>query len=154
MKKFKISFPSLFIGAGVGFILGLLVLGLFVNYLIGSAISNAPTNGSLLGGAIDQVRAGMAQAAGRKNSRSVYGQVLSIGGGTLVISASQLDGSRQNMSFVYDNSTKFVYLANNAASTPTPLSTDAIAQGDGLTITTAEPIGSVENQYAVTVTRY
>jgi hypothetical protein len=148
-----LSWPSLAIGFGGGFVIGALVLGIFVNYLISNAISNKSTDGQFLGSTIEQVRQGMAQTEGRKEQKSLYGQVVSIGGGTLTIAASQLDGTKKNLTFKYDDHTVFVYLANDSASTPTPLSTDNLAVGSGVTIDTNEPVGSVENQYAVKVTR-
>ncbi len=146
------SWPSLFIGAGSGFIVGALILGLIVNYLISGALSGASTNGKFLGGNIDQVRAGIAQANAEKAATSVYGHVVSIGNGTLVLEVAQSTGKKQ-FTFVYDDNTKFVYLANDAASTQMPLSTGEITIGTALTIETNEPVGSVANQHAVKATR-
>lgn len=149
----NISIPSLLIGGAAGFIIGVLALGIFVNYLISNAISGAATTGLFLGSSVDQVREGIAKVNDQKKALAVYGHVVSIGSGTLVLSVFQLDGSKKDMTFTYDDHTTFVYLANDDASTPTPLSSDAIQAGDGLNISTNEAIGSVANQYAVKVTR-
>jgi len=150
IKKF--SWPSFFIGAGSGFIIGALVLLGSVNYLISQAISNAPTEGKFLGASIDQVRAGFAQVNAEKAETSVYGHVVSIHNGTLVLEVVQSTGKKQ-FTFTYDNNTKIVYLANDAASTQVPLSSEEITIGTGLTIETNEAVGSVPNQYAVKITR-
>jgi hypothetical protein len=146
----KISLPSLFIGMGSGFVLGLLIMGLFVNYLISGAISGKSTDGSLFGGAIDQVREGIATVNQEKTQTSVYGRLFSIGGGTLVLEVSRRDGDKR-YTFIYDDATTFVYIGNDLASSELPLSSDSIEVGTGLNIFTNEPIGSVENQYAVKV---
>jgi hypothetical protein len=151
IKKF--SWVSFLIGTGLGLIVGALSLGLVVNYLISNALSNVSTDGKFLGASIDQVRQGVAREEARKEQKSVYGQMVSIGGGTLVVSAGQLDGTKKELSFKYDDNTAFLYLANDDNSTPTPLSSDALTEGDSITIDTNEPVGSVENQYAVKVTR-
>ena len=130
--------------------MGVLVLGILVNYLISSAIANTSAAGPL-GGAIAQIRAGMAKADEQKNQTSVYGHVVSIGGGSLVIDVTEDDGTKQQFSFVYDSSTKFVSIANDAASTEVPLSSDSIVAGDGLNVFANEAIGSVANQHAVKV---
>jgi hypothetical protein len=82
----------------------------------------------------------------------VYGHVVSIGQGALVLEVAQADGKKQ-FAFRYDDHTKFVYLANDAASTETPLSADSIGVNDDLTVFTDEPVGSVANQYAVKIIR-
>jgi hypothetical protein len=146
----KLSWGSFFIGLGGGFVLGLLVLGLFVNYLISSATSNASTEGKFLSGAIEQVREGMAKATQEKTRTAVYGRVVSIGGGTLVLEVSNIEGTKE-YTFTYDDNTEFVYLANDAASTELPLSADTIEAGAGLSVFTNEAIGSVANQYAVKI---
>jgi len=152
IKKF--SWVSFFIGAGAGFVLGALVLGLIVNYLISNAISGVPTDGLFLGSSVDQVREGMSKVDAEKTATSVYGHVVSIdtAKGQIVLEVVQIEGKKQ-FTFSYDNSSTIVYLANDAASTPTPLSAEELKVGDALTVTTSEAVGSVENQHAVKITR-
>lgn len=152
MKIKNFSWLTFFIGAVSGFVLGALCLGVFVNYVISNAISGQSTAGLPLSGAIEQAREGIANANAEKQAVSVYGHVVSIGAGTLVLEVSQIEGKKQ-LAFRYDNGTKFVSLANDAASTELPLSADTIVAGDGLNVFTQEPVGSVENQYAVKVIR-
>lgn len=144
------SWVSFFIGSAVGVVVGALVLGLFVNYLVSRAISGASTQGVFLSGAIDQVRQGIANTNAEQQTKSVYGHVVSIGGGTLVLTVAENEGPKQ-FTFRYDNATKFVYLANDAASSEVPLSADTITTGTGLNVFTNEAVGSVPNQYAVKV---
>ena len=150
MRIKNFSWASFFIGAGAGFVVGALVLGIFVNYLISRAISNDSTNGYLLGGAVEQVREGINMVKGEKERTSAYGKVVSISGGTLVIEVANSQGPKQ-YTFKYDDNTKFVSLANDAASTEIPLSTDTIEVGTELNVYTKEAMGSVSNQYAVKV---
>jgi hypothetical protein len=149
MKKF--SWSSFFIGTGAGIVIGVLALGILVNYLISNAIAGTSVAGQPLGGAIAQIREGMARADEIKNETSVYGQVVSIGQGSLVLSVTQDGGTKQQFTFRYDNNTKFVSIANDAASSEVPLSSDSITPGEGLNVYTNEAIGSVANQYAVKV---
>lgn len=148
------SWASFFIGSGAGFVLGALLLGIVVNYLVSQAISGASTNGVFLGSSIDQVRAGIVQVNAEQEATSVYGKVVSIdhASGTFVLEVMQSTGKKE-FTFTYDNSTKIVYLANDAASTEIPLSSDEITVGTGLTVETSEAVGSVDNQHAVKVTR-
>lgn len=128
------------------------MMGLFINYLISSAVSGAPTSGQFLGSSIDRVREGISRVNEEKAATSIYGRVVSISEGVLVLEAAQSTGKKQ-FTFVYDNNTAFVYLANDASSTQLPLPTDEITAGTGLTVETNEPVGSVANQYAVKATR-
>lgn len=153
MRIKNFSWASFFIGAGAGVLLGILALGLFVNYLITRAVSGEATNGLMLGGAIEQVREGINNAKGERERTSVYGQVVSIGGDVLVIEAATSGGAKR-YTFKYDNNTTFVSLANDSASTEIPLSTDTIEVGTGLNVQTNEPVGSIQNQYAVKVTKF
>lgn len=146
----KLSWPSFFIGAGAGFVLGALLLGVAVNYLIRNALSNESTQKLIFGAAVEQVRAGIVNVKQEQESTAVYGKVVSIGGGTVVLEVSRLDGPKE-FTFVYDDNTSIVYLANDAASTQVPLSSDEITAGDGLNIMTREPVGSVAGQYAVKI---
>ena len=153
MRIKNFSWASFFIGAGAGLIVGALVLGLFVNYLISRAISNESTSGVLLGQAIDQVREGINNVKGEKERTSAYGQLVSISGGVLVIEVANSAGPTQ-YTFRYDDNTTFVSLANDSASTEIPLSTDAIEVGTELNVYTNEAMGSVQNQYAVKVIKF
>jgi hypothetical protein len=148
-KNFSLS--SFFIGAGIGFLVGVLLLGVFVNYLITSAVSGTGGEGVFLASQIEQVRQGILIEQQQKTATSVYGRVVSIGGGTLVLEVRRSASAPQNLTFVYDDSTTIVKLANDAASTEVPLSSDEIAVGVGLNVYTDEPIGSVNNQYAVKI---
>ncbi len=152
IKKF--SWASFFIGASAGFVVGGLVLGLLVNYLVSNAISGAPTDGMFLGSGVDQVREGISKADQEQKATSVFGKIVSIDSahGKLVLEVSQIEGKKQFV-FSYDNTTVIAYLANDASSTQTPLSSDELKVGDGLTVTTNEAIGSVENQHAVKIIR-
>lgn len=154
MKKIKISLPSLFIGAGAGLVLGALIMGAFVNYLVSRAVSNTSTDGQFLGSTIDQVRDGISRVNAEKKATSVYGHVVSIDvkNGILVLEVAQTEGMKQ-YTFEYDNNTQFVYLANDAASTETPFSPETIPVGDGLNVHVNEAVGSVPNQHAVKVIR-
>lgn len=150
IKQF--SWASFFIGGGAGVVLGLILMATFVNYLISSARSGAPTDGAFLGSAIAQVRAGIEYDQHVQEATSIYGSVVSIGSGTLVLKVYRVEGYK-NMTFMYDDSTKFSYYANDNNSTEMPLSSDTIVPDDRLTIYTNEPIGSVANQHAVKVTK-
>lgn len=148
------SWSSFFIGAGGGFILGVLILGVIVNYLIGQALSGAPTGEMFLGSSVDQVREGISKVNAEKAATSVYGHVVSIDiqKGVMVLEVAQVEGKKQ-YTFEYDNNTQFVYLANDAASTETPFSPETIVVGDGLNVHVNEAVGSVPNQHAVKVIR-
>lgn len=148
----NISWPSFFIGLGGGFIVGVLALGILVNYLFSHALYATSGGSGPLAGAINQVRSGIAHVNAEQESHTIYGKLVSIGDGTLVLEAVRSDGEKQ-FTFTYDNSTTFVYLANDAASSEVPLSADAIDQGTGLTIYTNEAVGSVANQHAVKVVK-
>lgn len=150
MRIKNFSWASFFIGGGVGLVLGAIVLGLFVNYLITRALSSESTDGFILGGAVNQVREGINTVKGEKERTSAYGKVVSIQNGTLIIQVANSQGPTQ-YTFRYDDNTKFVSLANDSASTEIPLSTDTIEVGTGLNVYTNEAMGSVSNQYAVKV---
>ncbi len=143
--------PSFFIGAGAGVVLGLIIMGLFISYLINGAKSNAPTDNVLLGGAIEQVRKGMQYEEHLKAATSVYGRVVSMQGGTLVLSVMHTTDDVRQLTFMYDNATKFVSFANDANSTEVPLSSDTIVPGDNITVLANEAVGSVVNQHAVKI---
>jgi hypothetical protein len=148
------SWASFFIGAGGGFVVGALLLGVLVNYLISNAISGASTEGIFLGSSVDQVREGIAKVNAEKAATSVYGHVVSIDvrKGIMVLEVAQIEGKKQ-YTFEYDSNTQFVYLANDAASTETPFSPETIPVGDGLNVHVNEAVGSVPNQHAVKVIR-
>src|SRR3569832_1555676 len=117
IKKF--SWASFGVGAVAGIILGAGSLALFVNYLFTNAHSSKDTSALFLGGSIDQVREGLAKANEEKKVTSVYGKVLSIGGGTLVLEVAQIEGPKQ-FTFIYGDDTKIFSLANDAASSEVP----------------------------------
>ena len=146
----KLSLPSFLIGAVAGIVLGVFVAGIYANYIINRALSGASTSGTPFAGEIDQARESIVNLNEEKNTLSVYGQVVSIGGGTLVLLVSQTEGKKQ-FTFTYDDSTVFVYVADDSASTQLPLSSDTITPGTGLNVLTAEAVGSVPNQHAVKV---
>ncbi|MES2006699.1 MAG: hypothetical protein V4436_01165 [Patescibacteria group bacterium] len=150
MRIKNFSWASFFIGGGVGLVLGALVLGVFVNYLISHAISNESTDKAFLGGAIDQVREGIAIVNAENKATSAFGHVVSISGGVLVLNVTNSQGSKEH-TFTYDDNTKFITFANDAASTEIPFSADTIQIGDGLTVHMNEIVGSVVNQYVVKV---
>lgn len=150
MKKIPLFTRSFFIGAGAGTLLGLLLMGVFVNYLVNRAKSDVSTNDAFLGGAIEQVRQGMTLAARERESTVVYGHVVSIGGGKLVLEVARTSGKKQ-YTFMYDDSTKIVFIANDAASSEVPLSSDEIEVGVGLNVFANEAIGSVADQHAVKI---
>lgn len=157
MKKFSISLQSLkplFVGIGIGVVIGALAVGLFVHYLISAALSNTPTKGQFLGSSIDQVRNGIETSKAEQDSTNVYGKVLSIGGGALVIEATRTAGNKESFTFVYDDSTRFVQLKHDAASTELPLSSDTITSGTYLYVSANQPIGSVTQQHATKIVEY
>lgn len=143
--------PSFFIGAGAGAVLGLILMGGFVSYLINSAKSNTPTDGVLLGGAIEQVRKGMQYESHLKAATSVYGRVVSIQGGTLVLSVTHTTDDVRELTFVYNDATKFISFLNDANSTEVQISSDTITPGDNITVQASEAVGSVANQHAVKI---
>lgn len=146
----SISLPSLFGGIAIGFIIGVLSLALLVNYLISNAIKGDSTSALFLGSAIEQVRQGITVTNVQKAATSVYGKVTAIGAGTLTLEVYRPDGT-QSFTFVFDDKTTIVKLAADAESTQIPLSSDDIEIGAGLTVSTNEPAGSIENQYAVKI---
>ncbi len=148
IKKF--SWVSFGVGAVAGIILGAGSLALFVNYLFSNAIYYDDASGKFLGTSINQVHDGLMKVSEEKKATSVYGKVISVGGGTIVIEVSQVEGPKQ-YTFIYDDSTRIVSLAHDAASTEVPYSSDEIQAGDRLTVTTNEAVGSVSNQHAVKI---
>lgn len=150
MRIKNFSWVSFFIGGVCGVLLGALMLGLVVNYLIQKAISNDPATGVFLGQAVEQVREGFAIVGAEKQATKVYGNVVSIGNGILVLRVQRNQG-QVDYTFTFTDQTKIVSLAQDAVSTEIPLSSDAIEIGAGLNVFTNEPVGSVENQHAVKI---
>jgi hypothetical protein len=136
----------------VGAIVGASILGIFVNYIISRAISGESTDGIFLGSSVDQVREGIAKVDEEKKVTSVYGKVVSIGSGTLVLEVQQIEGPKQ-FTFIYGDDTKIFTLANDAASSEIPLSSDEIQVGDHLTVTSNEAVGSVQDQHAIKIVK-
>ncbi len=79
------------------------------------------------------MREGLAASKNEHERTSVYGKVVSIGRGILVLDVTNIEGKGE-YTFVYDDNTKFVYVNNDSASTELPLSTDTIEVGTGLNI--------------------
>jgi hypothetical protein len=154
MKNFvkNISLPSFFIGGLVGFVLGVLVLGIVVTYLVNQALSLGSVNGLPLSGAIEQVRAGIAHDIQEQQATSVFGKVVSNESGQITLSVYR-QNVEQTLTFTYDDTTTFTRLANDDASSELPLSSDTIEAGDRLTISVKEPVDSVPNQHAIKVVK-
>lgn len=81
---------------------------------------------------------------------SVYGTVVRVGDSDLEIEAKNAVGTKK-LRFTYDATSAFVKNLNDDANTEVAIDAHELVIGNGITIQTAEPTGSVQDQHAVKV---
>lgn len=140
MKAFFSPITTLVTGIFIGMLIMALGIGTFLFYMLGTIRAgewaSAPSPVRSLG---EQIRLGALQY----ESTSVYGQVVSIENGVLVLDTNGAMGPR-TYTFKYDDGTTMVRLNNDDESTEIPITIADLPSGTGITVITEESVGGSE----------
>lgn len=151
MEQKKFSLVSFIIGLLVGLLVAtIFVIGsvmYFYNSIESGRWNDQPGIVRNIG---DQVRAHIEMEEDRPTS--VYGAVTKVEEASIEIEVQGALGVR-TLSFRYDAATVVVDLADDDESSEIPMRAVDLQLGEGITIITNEPVGSVSDQYAVKIVK-